>query len=119
LNGNDENNKDGSGMMKMNMTDKREDKILNEMFAAAGEETWDASPGFEGALKARLVAGTRRFQFGLERLIWRAMPAAAVLTVIAVASSVLSGSLSHLDNFIVSRIWDPVVFDDIMALGIF
>ena len=94
------------------------EQTLGRLFAAARDEDWDAAPGFEERLKARLRARARKVQLDLTKLIWRAMPAVAAITGLAVVASFLTGSTGHIENFIVSRIWDPVFFEDLLTMGL-
>ena len=53
---------------------EREERILGEMYAAAKEERWDASPGFEARLEARLrdeIAVVRSREVNMEGCAYR------------------------------------------------
>jgi len=99
--------------------DAREERILGEMYAAAKEERWDASPGFEARLAARLRDETTAPSFDPTRLIWKVVPAAAVVTAVAVAGFLLAGSFENLSDYIVSSSLDPVSVEDMITFGSF
>ena len=98
---------------------EREERILGEMYAAAKEERWDASPGFEARLEARLRDEITAPSFDPARLIWKVVPAAAVVTAVAVAGFLLTGSFENISDYIVSSSLDPVSVEDMITFGSF
>ena len=95
------------------------ERILGEMFAAAKEEDWDAAPGFEERLKTRLLNGIHSASIDTVKLIWKAVPAAAAVTLFAVAALFVSGPFTAVENYIVSNLGDPLVVEDLITLGLF
>jgi len=102
-----------------NRSDEKEEQILSEMFVAAKEEKWDAAPGFEARLEARMRDEARERVFDVTRLIWKAVPAAAVVAVVAVGGLLLTGMFGSLTDYLVTSTLDPVYIEDLITFGSF
>ena len=102
-----------------NRIDEKEEQVLGEMFVAAKEEKWDAASGFETRLEARIRDEARVPVFDVTRLIWKAVPAAAVVSVVAVGGFLLTGMLGNLTDYLVASTLDPVYIEDLITFGSF
>jgi hypothetical protein len=96
-----------------------EQPVLAAMFSAAGDEEWDAAPGFEVRLQERLRSEIGTAARDLSGLLWKAVPVAAGVAILAVAASALTGSFSNLETYVISSIADPVEVEDLITLGLF
>jgi len=112
----DKNKSDGP---KVSASSNNEIPMLEEMFAAAKDEIWDAAPGFEGRLMARIRGELNQAAAEQSRLIWRVLPAAAAMALLAVAAYFLTGSLENWDGYIFNSVSDPITVENLIALGLF
>ncbi len=98
---------------------EREERLLSELMREARDETWDARPGFEARLMARIRDESGAPSFDPVRLIWRAVPAAAAVALLAIAFTFLVEPVTTVQNFVVSSMTEPVLVDDLISLGLF
>ena len=95
------------------------ERVLGEMFNAAREEAWDAAEGFDGRLLARIRGELRHGVAEPLWLLWRFVPAAAALALLAVAVYFVTGPVENWDGYIFSNLSDPVTVENLITLGLF